>query len=60
MRRVVDGATGFGDGVIALLHTWPKATSEAVVSIVNDLTNSGWRFVRLDELTERTLKSSPA
>ncbi len=36
------------DGAIVLLHTWPRATVEALPGIIEDLRAKGASFVRLD------------
>ena len=47
---VVAGALAHGDGAVALLHTWPAPTAEAVPGIVEDLRRGGARLVGVDEL----------
>ena len=43
-------AAGEGDGSIALLHTWPAGTADAIESLVARLRDAGASLVRLDEL----------
>jgi len=47
---VVDGALRRGDGAVVLLHTWPRATAEALPSVIRDLRTRGVRFVTVREL----------
>jgi peptidoglycan/xylan/chitin deacetylase (PgdA/CDA1 family) len=39
-----------GDGAVVLLHSWPGATGEAIVPIIEGLQASGATFVTLEEL----------
>jgi peptidoglycan-N-acetylglucosamine deacetylase len=41
-----------GDGAVALLHTWPGGTAEALPSIVDGLREAGASFVTVDELED--------
>lgn len=54
----VDGAIGFGDGAVVLLHTWPASTGAALPAIVQRLTDAGATFSGVDEL-DRPLDSAP-
>jgi peptidoglycan/xylan/chitin deacetylase (PgdA/CDA1 family) len=49
---VVSGLLEHGDGAVALLHTWPSATLEAIDPILAGLAASGAQPCRIDELTE--------
>lgn len=49
---VVAGLLAHGDGAVALLHTWPTATIEAIDPILAGLAASGAKLCRIDELAE--------
>jgi peptidoglycan-N-acetylglucosamine deacetylase len=51
-RTLVEGALGRGDGAIALLHTWPAPTAEALPRIIHGLSAAGARFVTVDEIAD--------
>ena len=46
----VAGAVEHGDGAVVLLHTWPRATAEAVPIALEGLERAGASFARVDEL----------
>jgi peptidoglycan/xylan/chitin deacetylase (PgdA/CDA1 family) len=47
---IVGRARAHGDGVIVLLHTWPRSVSAALAIALPELIASGADFVRVDEL----------
>lgn len=49
-RDAVDGVLAHGDGAVVLLHTWPGPTADALPGIVRRLSDSGARFVTLEDL----------
>ncbi len=59
-RTAVEGALGWGDGVIVLFHTWPVATLRALPSVLVRLRDAGAVFVRLDALGADNLPVGPA
>jgi peptidoglycan/xylan/chitin deacetylase (PgdA/CDA1 family) len=46
----IQGLKARGDGAIALFHTWPATTLEALRRAVEDLDRTGAEYVRLDQL----------
>lgn len=46
----VAGAVKHGDGAVVLLHTWPRATAEAVPIALEGLERAGASFATVDEL----------
>ena len=49
---VLTGVLDRGGDTVVLLHTWPKATGDALTGIIIRLRDAGAAFVRLDELEE--------
>jgi peptidoglycan/xylan/chitin deacetylase (PgdA/CDA1 family) len=49
VRAVVDGATSRARAIV-LLHSWPRATAEAVPVVLRELMGAGASFVTVDEL----------
>jgi peptidoglycan-N-acetylglucosamine deacetylase len=47
---IVDGLVTAGDESVALLHTWPKRTEEALPKIIARLRDAGAQLVRVDQL----------
>lgn len=48
--EAASGALAHGDGAIVLLHAWPEATLEALPELVGRLTDTGGRFVTVDQV----------
>ena len=46
----VAGAVEHGDGAVVLLHTWPRATADAVPIILEGFERAGASFATVDEL----------
>jgi len=51
-ERVVSGSVACGDGSVALMHTWPDSTQEAIPDIVRRLTDAGATFVTIADLPD--------
>ena len=51
-RDAIDRIRQHGDGAVALLHTWPGGTAEALPPIIDGLRRVGASFVTVDELEE--------
>lgn len=49
-ETAVAGILAAGDGAVALFHSWPDATAQALPEILAALKHRGARFVTLDEL----------
>jgi peptidoglycan/xylan/chitin deacetylase (PgdA/CDA1 family) len=49
-ETIVSQSRRSGDSAVVLLHTWPKASAESLPGILNALSSTGTRFVRLNEL----------
>jgi peptidoglycan/xylan/chitin deacetylase (PgdA/CDA1 family) len=49
-QAIVKGASSHGDGVIVLLHTWPRTVPKALSIAIPALSAAGARFVPLDQL----------
>jgi peptidoglycan-N-acetylglucosamine deacetylase len=59
---VVAGVTGVGEGeaAVVLLHTWPRATPDAVGALIDRFGEEGRQLVGLDELGPDSLGSATA
>jgi peptidoglycan/xylan/chitin deacetylase (PgdA/CDA1 family) len=50
--RMIEGVRRRGDGTIAVLHSWPGPTAEALPTILVELRGDGFEFVTVDEVLD--------